>query len=303
VSSPSGTPTVHAVVLTWNAVDLAEQCIRSLDRLDEPHPRVIVVDNGSTDGTEERIRAAYPLVTVEQTGRNLGFAGGMNVGIRRALRDGARYVWLLNNDTLPEPGALGALVAEAERHPSIGIAGSLLLESGPERRVQAWGGGSIGRWLGLTELWTTPHGARPPDYITGASMLLRRELLDDVGLLDEGFFVYFDDTDLSLRARRCGWRLAVAADSVVVHQGGATLGTPDRPRSEEMDRHLVRSAGRFLARYLGWRLAVAAPVRLVSLIRRRLQLGQARRVPSLVREYLTGLVSGLRDRPRCAGRR
>jgi GT2 family glycosyltransferase len=114
--------------------------LSSLEFLDYPDYKVIVVDNGSTDNSVAEIRKAHPQITLLETGRNLGFAGGNNVGIRYALEQGADYVWLLNNDTKADPHALTAMVEVAESDPRIGAVGSVLYYMDEPERVQAWGG-------------------------------------------------------------------------------------------------------------------------------------------------------------------
>ncbi|MFN2544505.1 MAG: glycosyltransferase family 2 protein [Actinomycetota bacterium] len=294
--TPGTDPVVHAIVLNWNGWPFTERCLHSLDGLADPKPRVLVVDNGSTDGSDRRIREAFPDVPVLRADTNLGFAGGMNLGIRRALQEGAAFVWLLNNDTEVEPLALQGLLREAGNE-RVGIVGSVLRSAWDHDEIQAWGGGSIGRWLGLTELWTSPR-TTPPDYVTGASMLLRRRMLEGIGLLDERYFLYFEDADLSLRAAAAGWRLAVAGASVVYHHGGASTRTTDGALPVQADERLVRASGRFLGKHAGWRLLVAVPVRLGGMMRRRLLDRRAARIPVLSRAFIQGVASGLRDRSR-----
>jgi len=118
------TPLVFIIVLNWNGKDDTLECLGSLQQLDYPNFETVVVDNGSTDGSEDVIRSAFPSVNFIQTGRNLGYAGGNNVGIKHALSHGADYVWLLNNDTTVDPNALTALVETAQADPKIAVVGS-----------------------------------------------------------------------------------------------------------------------------------------------------------------------------------
>jgi GT2 family glycosyltransferase len=185
-----------------------------------------------------------PLVLL-QTGSNLGFAGANNVGLEYArARGDADYVWLLNNDTVVDPAALSALVDAAERDPRIGIVGSKLLDYSVPDRIQAIGGGRLIRWQGRTQ-----HiGAGAPaalagdaewagaDYVTGASLLARMALVEDVGALDERYFLYSEEVDWCLRARARGWALAYAAASRVWHKEGRSIGR-DGPLH---DYHTVR---------------------------------------------------------------
>ena len=114
-------PAVCIVILNWNGWQDTVECIESCLRLTYPRFSILLIDNGSSDGSEQALRVSFPQIELIQTGVNLGFAGGCNVGIRRSLQDGADYVWLLNNDTKVEPGALGSLVEVLESEPSAGL--------------------------------------------------------------------------------------------------------------------------------------------------------------------------------------
>src|SRR5436309_4726879 len=116
-------PKVHIIILNWNGRADTLECLASVQRINFPDFETVVVDNGSTDGSEEAIRAAFPDITFIQTGENLGFAEGNNVGIRHAIECGADYVFVLNNDTTVDPNILAALVAEAEKNPNAAILG------------------------------------------------------------------------------------------------------------------------------------------------------------------------------------
>ncbi len=184
-----------------------------------------------------------PLVLI-QTGANLGYAGGNNVGIRyvRARGDGS-YVWLLNNDTVIHPRALQSMVQTAEEDPDVGMVGSRLLYYDDPERIQAIAGGTVVRWSGLTrhlgadqtdlERWSD---VVEPDYITGASMLVRDALLESVGLLDERYFLYSEEVDWCLRARERGWRLVYSPGSTVWHKGGQSV----QYKSPLHDYHVLR---------------------------------------------------------------
>lgn len=265
---------VTAVVVNWNGFENTKRCVESLRDVD-----VVVVDNGSTDGSAERIAAELPDVELIRSDRNRGFAGGANLGIRRALEGGAEYVWHLNNDTQVEPGTLSALVATAEGDPFVGIVGGALSNE--------WGGGRVSISTGVTKPATGP-GDRI-DYITGACMLVRRAVFEEVGLFDELFFFYFEDADFCLRARAAGWRLAVAADARVTHTGGATVG-------EAADRLQVQSSGRFIGKHAGARAVVGVPLRLAGIALNRARRGQVHAVPDLSRELVRGALAGRRAR-------
>lgn len=244
---------VGIVLLNWNGWRDTVECLESLEKLSYRNFRVIVVDNGSADNSVSKIRDLFPAATVIETQKNLGFAGGCNVGIRHVLENGAAYVWLLNNDTTVDAEALGAMVEMADRNPKLGGVGSAIYSKAEADRLLAWGGGYINFWLGRSRHFL---GSVPDDkieFLTGASLLLRRAALESVGLLDEGFFMYWEDGDYCFRLRQAGWNLAVAGDSLVWHKEQGSVGK----KSVLLDAHFNRSAKRFFARY--------APVPFISI--------------------------------------
>jgi GT2 family glycosyltransferase len=171
-----------------------------------------------------------PLVLI-RTGANLGFAGANNVAMRWALRyRPPRYFWLLNNDAVVDADALAALVEQAEREPRVGMVGSRLLEYHRPQVVQTLGGGRLIRWQGLTRFIRrgAPDGSRwdhplEPDYVTGSSLLARADAVRQIGLMEEGYFLYSEEVDWCLRARRRGWRMAYCPGSRVWHKEGASF--------------------------------------------------------------------------------
>ena len=283
---------VTTVVVNWNGLDDTRRCLESLQRLDYPEFSVVLVDNGST----ERMPVELPGVELIRSDHNRGFAGGANLGIGRALEGNAAYVWLLNNDTEVEPRTLSALVATAEADPRVGVVGGVLPD--------AWGGGSIDPWTGVSKPATSSRDRL--DYITGACMLIRSAVFDEVGLLDDSYFFYYEDADFCVRARAAGWRLAVAPDARLGHRGSASVnrGT-EGVRSAWADRLQVQSSGRFIGKHAGARAAVAVPLRLAGLTLNRVRRGQLRAVPQLTSELLRAVVSGRRERSakRPTGRR
>ncbi len=120
-------PMVYIILLNWNGWKDTVECVESCRKLSYPDVRIVIVDNGSTDGSETRLRERFPDLELIQTGANLGFAGGNNVGIRYALEKGAEYVWLLNNDTIADAEALSALVQAAEDDQTVGMVGSKIV--------------------------------------------------------------------------------------------------------------------------------------------------------------------------------
>jgi len=218
-------PLVFIIVLNWNGKDDTLECLSSLLKLDYPNFETVVVDNGSTDGSEEVIRSLFPKVCFIQTGRNLGYAGGNNVGIMHALAHGADYVWLLNNDTTVDPQALTALVESAAADPRIAFVGSKIYYYDKPDVIWCAGG-----TIDLTEGGRTDHpGMGQEDrgqfesisdvgYVTGCSLLASRAAIEAIGLLPEEYFLYFEETDWNLAAQKKGYRTVMAPASHVWHK-------------------------------------------------------------------------------------
>lgn len=239
-------PRVACVVVNWNGWRDTIECLNSLQDQDYDAFEVIVVDNGSTNDSVPRIMEAHPWITLIETGRNLGFPSGCNAGTRRALQNGAEYIWLLNNDTVAPPGTLGKLMGTAFAHPEAGAIGAALYYMHDPQRVQAWGGGRINLWTGYVTHFVGPADFRDNNtYLTGASVLLSRRVCEEVGLFYEGFFMYCDDSDLGIRLHRAGYSLIVAQDTAILHKEGAS----SPKRSPLIDQFATTSGMRLLRRH------------------------------------------------------
>ncbi|MBU3547852.1 glycosyltransferase family 2 protein [Polynucleobacter sp. P1-05-14] len=216
---------VGIVLLNWNGWKDTIKCLNSLRNLDYASRLIIVVDNDSSDDSCSRIESAYPGVKLLHSSVNLGFGGGCNIGIRYALSQGADCIWLLNNDTVVAPTALSALVNHMNWDPCIGAVGSVLFYMNNSNQIQAWGGGYVNFLTGQSRHCFTPADPKSLDYLTAASILLRKEAIDSVGIFDEkSFFMYWEDVDLCYRLRKAGWKLDVAPNSKVLHVESGSLG-------------------------------------------------------------------------------
>jgi GT2 family glycosyltransferase len=187
----------------------------------------------------------HPHVEIIETHANLGFAAGCNVGMRTAVQHRADYLWLLNNDTTAPPDTCSKLVAKALANPQAGIIGSVLYFMHDPTHVQAWAGGTIHPWIGFSTHQAAPAPIGPQTYFTFASALIPRPVVEHVGVLYEGFFMYWDDSDYALRVTRAGYTLAVAEDTAILHKEGASSG----PRSPRVDRWSAASGLHFLRRH------------------------------------------------------
>lgn len=221
---------VSIVVLNFNNYGDTKECLCSLGELShEPH-EIIVVDNGSNDGSLERLRRDFPSLTYIENSANLGYAGGNNIGILHALQHGADAVWILNNDTVAHREALAKLVEAATKFQNAGLLGSLNVDYYSRDRVNFAGGKIIkrtgsGRHIekSLEEVSTLREPFKT-DFVTGASMFARREMIIDTGLMDERYFLYLEDVDWALRARRTGWEVYLVPDSIIWHKITGTSG-------------------------------------------------------------------------------
>lgn len=233
-------PRVAIVVPCWNHEQDTLDCLERLAALDYPNYQVVVVDNGSEESSFRALGLAAHGVTLLRLNANRGFSGGINAGIRWALEQNVNYIWLLNNDAIAFPDALSALVARAESDPTIGAVGSLLYEG--DRLIC---GARLNLWTGCTHHLEERISDAEIDYLIGASLLVRATVWPGIGLLDEGYFLYWEDADFSFRLRRAGWRLTVTDEAIVRHHGSRPLAFADPMR----DFHYTCSSLRFLQRY------------------------------------------------------
>jgi len=219
---------VYIIILNWNGWLDTLACVESCCKLTWPNFRILVVDNGSTDGSEKKLRARLQNVKILQSGSNLGFSGGNNLGIRIAIESGAKYVWLLNNDAVVDPDALAALMNAMLREPSAAIAGSKIYFHDDPQRI--WSAG--GRWR-KGGLALRMRGAFQPDQgqfdkpcaigsVSGCSMLVRIEALTRIGLLKEEYFLYWEDIEWCARAQEAGYKVLFVPESKVWHRGSAS---------------------------------------------------------------------------------
>ena len=214
---------IIGVVLNWNGGDDTLAALRSL-----PPIEAICVDNGSADGSDGVVERELPDVELIRNGANLGFAGGVNVGIRRAFERGADWAFLLNNDAVAEPGLEDALARAAAAYPLAGLlACKVLWEDG--KTVQ-YAGAEFNATVGYSGRRTgfggpdTFHELRLVGRADGAALAISREAAERVGLFDEELFAYVEDVDLSLRMRAAGLAVVFVPDAVVRHKGSASTG-------------------------------------------------------------------------------
>jgi GT2 family glycosyltransferase len=310
--SPTTAPLVAAVVVNWQRPDLTIECLESLRASDYPNVVVIVCDNGSLDGSVEKMcswaRTQFgapsqlqlgrfasnaqvkrtwvniddlqqfdagvevqelPWLSILQSKQNTGFAGGVNAGIRFSLsQPKVEFVWVLNNDTIVAPTCLSEMVLRFQETPAASMCGSRILFYDHPNIVQALGGATfcrltgesriIGAGLRNLDVVDVACVEKKLDHLFGASMLVSRRFLEDVGLLEESYFLFYEEIDWVSRARgRC--KMVYADRAIVYHRGGATTGTSSfiGTTSPESAFFGTKSRIKFLRRFRPWALPTA----------------------------------------------
>lgn len=281
----SAQPKVYIVVLNWNGSSDTIECLQAISLLDYPNFEVLVCDNDSKAPDQIALKGwmvqqSTPRMTFLQTGANLGYAGGVNVGLRHALQsEDLVFAWVLNNDTQPAPDALSRLVERAQQDGQIGICGATLLLHHDPTEVQALGGADYLPWRARCRaLGAFQHvdviPADPAEierrlaYVNGASMLVSARYLQDVGLMDERFFLYSEEHDWAQRGRQKGFKLGYAPGARVLHKHGATIGTSPSGGSTLSLYYLYRNKLVFAA----WHHPYTLPVSFCFLVWEALKL-------------------------------
>jgi GT2 family glycosyltransferase len=218
-------PPVWIVVLHWQASHYTRACLASIRALSYKNYQVLLVDNGSPDNSGSAIAKQFPEVNYLRLETNVGFAAGCNNGLEYCLESGAQWIWLLNNDTKVAQDSLELLMQAATTNPQAGMFGAMVYTGEGEQFV-ASGLGEIDFTRAKTYLRKqVPSEATVMcEWLTGANMLLRADAIKQVGLFDEDYFIYFEDTDLSYRMARAGWHCLLVPAARVEHVGTSTDG-------------------------------------------------------------------------------
>ena len=224
-------PKVAIVILNWNSYEDTKECLDSLEDVTYPNYEIIIVDNGSTDGSVARLEMAFPQHKFIRSEENLGFAGGNNIGIKYALAQGVNYVLLLNNDTIVSPGFLTEMVKTAEEDQTIGLVGGKIYRYGTHEIHHA--GGKLVLWRGTGYSFRGDraghNGVRNVSFIIGCLMLIKSKAIEDIGLLDEQYFFGGEDVEYCWRARKAGWQIRVSLDAEIWHKVSASAGGEGSP--------------------------------------------------------------------------
>ena len=224
-------PPVALILVTFNHSDITLDCLQSLAALDYPREclQIIVVDNASSDDTVSAIRTRYPEVTLITNQENLGFAAGNNVGLRQALQTEARYLMLLNNDTVVAPDMLKKLIEVAEGDQHIGMITPVIYYFDEPHKIWC-AGARLERRTGQT--WrlraeeidsSTPEPVHDVDFASGCALCVRRAAIEQAGMLDARFFFYFEETEWCVRLARAGYRCTLVPGSQVWHKVSSSI--------------------------------------------------------------------------------
>jgi hypothetical protein len=287
---------VWIIIINWNGGDETLACLASLQALDYP-AHILIIDNGSHDHSPVQIARQFPEIEVLELGENTGYSRGVNIGIRRALAHDADYVLLLNNDIRVAPDMLSQLLAQAERQPACGFCSPLIYQLDQPERFWVVGG----HWhiYNLVhEGWDVADTGQyrepqPFAILFGTALLIRRQVVEQVGLFDERFFAYYEDADLLLRARQAGYSALMVPAARVWHTGSYST----RNASYRREFHLARSRMLFYRKQLrGIHFLVFLLTRSLSDIRRAGRLLCAGKLLS-AGARLGGCIVGLLHRP------
>lgn len=294
---------VCIVIVHFGKTDITSCCIESIANLySKPYILICNNDNSTKGQRLEEVLHRLKLdkrSKVIQNQKNEGFAAGCNTGIKHALKLKYKYVWLLNNDTVVSSGTLSSLYNCALKHKHA-IIGSTVIDMAPPEKIQAAGGVTYNSW---TSVITPVHAgissteldnlqAETMDYIYGASMFIPVELFNKTGLVDEAYFLYYEELDICKRAVDMGWELIWCRESIVKHHGGVATGTKlgDTCATTQFTIfHNARSLILFTRQHYPHKLLTVIPVNILG----RLPLLILRKQTGLIIPFLRGLFSGL----------
>jgi GT2 family glycosyltransferase len=254
------------VIVNWNVKDLLRNCLQSLfdafQTASSLTTEIIIVDNASTDGSPQMVRDEFSPVHLIASDKNLGYAGGNNTGIAAAK---GRYIFILNPDTVVQPGALVAMVEYMDSHPAVGALGPQLLW--PDGTVQSsrrrfptlgslfWESTLLGQWFPrnrhvqryhLSDI--LPDHTQKVDWVVGAALMIRREIWQQIGSIDEDYFMYFEETDWCRRSAKAGWEVHYVPTAQVVHYEGKSSEQVVATRTLRFQRSKLRYTRKYFGR-------------------------------------------------------
>jgi GT2 family glycosyltransferase len=221
---------VAVVIVNYNGKHITLECLKSFEKVSYPFFELIVVDNGSRDDSAAAIRSHFPHVTLFETGENLGFSGGNNIGILYALKTAADYILLLNNDTIVDPHCLQAFVTSFQKHPNAGILGAKIYRFDFPDQFDHFGGmwnRSKAQFDLIGHRIVDDHCSweeeKEVDYVCGCALMAKREVFERIGLLEPRFFLYWEESDFCFRAKKIGFKVFTCPQAKVWHKISASI--------------------------------------------------------------------------------
>ena len=218
-------PKVFIIILNWNGKEVLRECLESIEKIDYPNYEVIVVDNGSTDGSQKMIKEKFPYVHLIENDKNEGVAEGQNIGIRYALEKKTDYVFITNNDTTLDKNILKELLKVIEGDDKIGIAGPIVYWANDPERIQ-FSGGMInwkkgqGHLLEAGKIDKGQHSVKNVDYV--GLVFISSDMLKEVGFYNSNYFAYWEDAELCTRVKKAGYKVVCVSNAKVWHKGSYT---------------------------------------------------------------------------------
>jgi hypothetical protein len=244
-------PKVFIIILNWNGLEDTLECLKSVFKMDYPNFKVIVVDNGSTDNSVAVIQGKYPEVIMIENKDNLGYTGGNNVAMGYAMQNGTDYMWLLNNDSIAEQDTLSKLVATAEVSPKIGLVNPVIYDYYNPDKIQFCGSYIDWRKQDIVytknveefKIWQNKYSRLI--CLWGTALLIKRDLIENIGYLNGRFFAYWEDTDFSVRSIKGGYRNVIELSARIRHKIN-----PGTARSTAYFYYMARNKYYFWMNYL-----------------------------------------------------
>jgi hypothetical protein len=248
-------PKVIITVLNFNKCTDTIECIDSLEKIDYPNYEIVLVDNASNDNSVELFKERYssnPKIQLVINSANLGYAGGNNLAIRKLINGDVNYFFLLNNDTVVKPDFLTPLINAAEANDGIAIVGPKIYKFGSNDTLFCAGTKTI---PSFGQPFLRGNGERDDgrydkveevDYISGTALMIKKDVIERIGLLDERFFAYFEDWDWCIRARKAGYKCVYVPEAIVWHKGSATIGYKSPPYYYHMTKSRILFARKHL---------------------------------------------------------
>jgi GT2 family glycosyltransferase len=241
-------PKVGIIILNWNNADDSIECLSSVFNQQYDNYFVIVVDNGSTDGSKEKIIQAFPNIDILSLETNTGYAVGNNKGISRAIELGAEFIFILNNDTIVSPSCLKELISTAGTNKKMGMLGPKMYCANPTDLLYSRGSYVIWKQAktihrGMFQKDGIQSGEENPeqvDFISGCGVLVSKQLIDRIGGLDEEFFLNYEDSEWGIRAKRFGYEVWYIPKAIIWHKVSSTLGIASPANTYYMTRNSLR---------------------------------------------------------------